>query len=300
MVRAGSHDADPKKTHPADLFAAGFAAGLTITGLLNPYDRALYLSVANRRRFLHPSNWASPYQGIGQSLVSRVISTGLWFPLERLARDALHSHDSKNALPAAAQAALAGQMAGVVNAMLLAPLSMVKYQTWGLPDGERGAASTVRAMYRKAGLSAFFRGLAPTVARDCVFGALRQKLRSEAEQSPALRATGAPPDTLHFVADACSAGVATTLSAPLNYARNTAFATPVEQPVRGIAAALAALARETCSQPSARAGLRHLSRRLNVGWGTARVAGGMALSAFAFEHFSAAAAWARSRAGGGT
>ena len=160
----------PRKQHPADLFAAGFAAGFTITGLLNPYDRALYLSVANRRRFLHPSNWQAPYQGLGQSLVGRVVSTGLWFPLERLARDALRSYDSQGALPPAAHAAVAGQIAGVANAMLLAPLSMLKYQTWGLPDGERSAAATARAMYRSGGASAFFRGLSPTVARDCVFG----------------------------------------------------------------------------------------------------------------------------------
>ena len=127
---------------------------------------------------------------------------------------------------------------------------------------------------------------------------LAQFSAGEAEQSGALRATGAPPATLHFFADACSAGAATALSAPLNYARNAAFATPVEQPPCGMATALASLAREVCAKPSARAGLHHLSRRLNVGWGTVRVAGGMALSAFAFEHFAAAAAWARSRAGG--
>ena len=59
----------------AVLFGAGFAAGVTITGLLNPVDRALFLGVAKKRPFLHPHNWHQPFQGVGQSLISRAIST---------------------------------------------------------------------------------------------------------------------------------------------------------------------------------------------------------------------------------
>ena len=187
---------------------------------------------------MHPKNWSSPYQGLGQSLIGRAVSTGLWFPLERMARDMLMTESSRHSLTPVAEAALAGQLAGAANALLMAPLAMIRYQTWGQPDSERGVLSRARTMYQEAGPSSFYRGLGATVARDCVFGgtfgALRQRLRVEAEHSPAAGATGLPVSALHFAADTCSAGVATTISAPLNYARNMQCAPTLHPSLRAI------------------------------------------------------------------
>ena len=64
-----------KETNPSVLIGAGFAAGVAITGLLNPVDRALFLSVSKRRPFLDRCNWRQPFQGLGQSIVGRAVST---------------------------------------------------------------------------------------------------------------------------------------------------------------------------------------------------------------------------------
>jgi hypothetical protein len=112
---------------PAVLLASGFSAGVCVAGVLNPVDRALFLSIAKRRPFLDPCNWRRPFQGIWQSLVGRAISSGLWFPLERLASQWIR----ETRLPPALAAAAAGQAAGLANACLLAPFSFVKFQTWG-------------------------------------------------------------------------------------------------------------------------------------------------------------------------
>lgn len=111
----------------AVLLASGFAAGVCVAGVLNPVDRALFLSIAKRRTFMDRRNWCRPFQGIWQSLAGRAISSGLWFPLEHLASQSIR----ETRLPPALAAAASGQAAGLANACLLAPVSFVKFQTWG-------------------------------------------------------------------------------------------------------------------------------------------------------------------------
>jgi hypothetical protein len=65
-------------------FICGIAAGVIQAGIFNPYDRALYLSVKDHRAFLHIENWKSPYSGFFQSIGSRAVSGGIYFPLEHL------------------------------------------------------------------------------------------------------------------------------------------------------------------------------------------------------------------------
>ena len=276
-------DAEPSAT---TLLVSGFAAGVAVTGLLNPYDRALFLSVSKRRPFLHACNWRNPYQGLMQSIVSRALSTGSWFPLERLASTTLRSLPATEELPPSAQAAMAGQAAGVANALLLSPMSMVKYQTWGLPEGKRSFYATARKIQRAAGTGAFFRGLHATVCRDCVFGAafgwMRSQLRGRLQEPTATDATGG---ALRFGADMVAAGSATALSSPFNFARNMQFAQPLDQPPTSTLQALRALRLEVTAQPSAAAAARFLASHLYIGWGTLRVAGGMALTAQCFELF---------------
>jgi len=285
----GEPSSDRRRASPSELFGAGFGAGVVTTGVLNPVDRALFLSVAKQRPFLDARNWRRPYQGLAQGLVGRAVSTGLWFPLERIARDAT----SHSGLGDGMSAAVAGQSAGAVNALLLSPLAMVKYQTWGIPEGKRHVLLTARKMYRTAGAAVFFRGLPATVWRDAAFGAVfgysRQKLRALAtDQTPSSTSAA-----VRFVADACAAALATAVSAPFNYARNVQFSQPVTEPALGTSAALAALKRETLAHAPPLERVAFLQRRLNVGWGTLRVACGMAIASWSFERLVGAALWAR-------
>ena len=263
------------------VFASGFFAGVAVTGLLNPIDRALFLSVQKRRPFLDPLNFRRPFQGLGQSLVGRAVSSGLWFPLERLTHQAvtLHAPD----LPPGAAAALAGQTAGVVNATLLSPLSYVKYQTWGVPEGKRSFGRTASKVLHTIGPLGFLRGLPATVLRDAIFGGsfgfLRTRGRATAEKH--LHSVG-DGGGASFAVDVLAAGVATTLSSPLNYARNVQFGAPVSSPSLGTWAAIAGLAQEVRKQPTVGGSMAIALQRTNVGWGTLRVAGGMALTADIF------------------
>ena len=74
-----SHTVNNKKN--SNNIICGFTSGLIVTGLLNPWDKALYLSVKENRKFLSPQNFIRPYEGVIQTAVQRSISSGIWFPL---------------------------------------------------------------------------------------------------------------------------------------------------------------------------------------------------------------------------
>jgi hypothetical protein len=294
---------------PAISVASGFAAGVAVTGLLSPIDRALFLSVTQRRGFLHPGNWRQPFQGLSQSLVGRALSTGMWFPLDRLAAQALRKQHLLGSSPVLAAAA-AGQVAGIISAVLLSPLAFVKYQTWGLPEGARtGVRQTARQIYRQASaaclvsshirppvlprceissLAVFFRGLPATVMRDAAFGAVfgsaRHVARQTAEDNRWLRER-VPQKALQFGADFAAAGAATAISGPLNYARNRQFGAKLTERMPSTYAAVRGLLREAASQPTWRQGTATYLMRTNVGWGTLRVAGGIAITSALFAGF---------------
>lgn len=63
-------------------FTCGMITGVFVAGLFNPYDRALYLSVKERRPFRSRQNFVNPYRGFLQTVGIRAFSGGLWFPLE--------------------------------------------------------------------------------------------------------------------------------------------------------------------------------------------------------------------------
>ena len=254
------------------LLASGFSAGMIVTGILNPVDRALYLTVAKRRRFFHPLNWQHPFQGLAQSIVQRAVSTGVWFPLERLFRECSWAHSCAKVSPGLVDV-VSGQAAGMANAILMSPFAFVKYQTWGLPDGKRSFLRTARKILKTSGTATiFFRGLPATVVRDALFGGCFGWLRSD------LRARGLGGYCSDFVA----AGAATLLSAPANYARNIQYGANWKAPTPSGWGALRNLLMQAGRERTLVLQMFVIFHRTNVGWGTLRVAGGMALTSQLF------------------
>lgn len=61
---------------------AGLVSGVAQAGMLSPLDRALYLSMVERRPLLQRANWAAPYQGILQTISHRTLSGSLYYVLQ--------------------------------------------------------------------------------------------------------------------------------------------------------------------------------------------------------------------------
>lgn len=256
--------------------AGGALVGGLQSALFNPWDRALYLSVKEKRPFLHRDNWRHPWQGWMQTSVQRVVSGGLYFVLQGVTTDAL----DLGSVPAAWRAFTVGLVAGALNGALLNPIAAVKYHQWGSARTWRGS---VAHAWRQGGVHPFFKGITATVSRDAVFGTAYEVGRHRLlHLMPAALHDDA---RAHFAANMLGAAVATMLSSPFNYVRSMQYATPPEQTPRRAGEQLMRLWRNVRAQGPLRAQLGYMQQRLRVGWGTARVAVGMALAQYVFSRF---------------
>lgn len=244
-------------------------AGTLQAGFFNPFDRALYLSVKNHVPFMTKSNFAHPYQGFGQSILCRALSGGLYYPLENYFSSLvpLDSGPWANFL--------AGTAAGMTNALLLNPITAVKYKTWSR-DVSRGMIQEAGSMWRKGGIKPFTNGLYPTLCRDVVFGGMYTYLRLEFQWY------GLPPQ-YQWAGNMVAAALATILSGPLNLARNVQYATLSRRDAPTIQSVFQKLRDETYAKTTNMQKWQHVQSRLRIGWGTARVAVGMAFGQFVYE-----------------
>ena len=279
---------------------AGLLSGLTQSLLFNPWDRALYLSVKEDRRFLHPRNFRNPWRGASQSLGHRALSSGMYWPLVDWllphARSAVgrttaaattttssnsSSSSSTGGTHEMLAKLLAGNGAGAINGAALNWIAATKYRMWGAPETPGGNLfwSTIVRMWRNGGARPFCMGLGPTVARDSVFGGVFMGLRHglmvlvEQREGNSGNTGGGGPLSQSVAVSLAAGACATTASAPLNYARNMQFATSSKEPAQSTIALLRGLARQAKVEPRP---WLFLQRRLRVGWGTLRVAVGMA------------------------
>ena len=284
------------------MIVAGLISGVTVAGIFNPWDRALYLSVLHSRPFLDRANFVAPYTGFYQALFHRTLSGGLYFPLYDYFIPAYAAaftayarrHPESNAHPRNHPILLhflAGNTAGAVSGVVLNQLTAIKYASW---DGNRGFLRTAAGMWAAGGLAPFFKGIAPTVLRDTIFGGVfavtKEMIQRPAEKSlrrrlslPTASPTALPPAyrrALDFVSSLVAGAVGTVASSPLNYVRNIKYGHPPDSQPPSSYQILKQLWTETKSKARP---LSFVQERLRIGWGTARVAVGMAVGYEIYE-----------------
>lgn len=255
-------------------FFCGLTAGVSQAGLFNPFDRALYLSVKNRKNFLHWENFQNPYQGFFQSVGHRALSGGLYYPLEQFFMTLPPVSDTDDC--GAFSNFLAGTAAGSANAFLVNPISAIKYKSWGR-EVNRGMAREAMEMLERGGLRPFFNGLFPTLFRDLVFGGCYTFLRFELQYRFQLSRE------YQWMANFAAAAMATVVSGPFNLARNEQYATRSRHVADTVSVVLTNFVEETKQQNTFSAKCRHVQNRLRLGWGTARVAAGMTFGHFVYD-----------------
>lgn len=184
-----------------DLFCA-VTSGFATAAFFNPWDKALYLSVKERRPFLDRLNWRQPYTGTLQAVASRTLNIGFYFPLESLFHETIYryhptsahvqqafgddSQDSGGAAdprakdgdvvrPRAVTLFAAGYLAGITCAALSHPLTATKYAYWN--GNGQGFWGSLRELYTQGGAVTLYRGFVATMARDSLFGGVYSSLR---------------------------------------------------------------------------------------------------------------------------
>lgn len=265
---------------------AGLTVGAISTGLFNPWDRALYLSLITNRPFFHLQNWLHPWHGMSQTVIQKTLQGGLYFSLQAYFADLVHERFSQTGISPRFERFSVGLAAGLVNGLLMNQLATVKYYAWRRDRGE-GFAEAARGMYQRGGIPPFFKGIHMTAMRDVVFGCAYELIRGFnrdlLEQWTQSRAATDSPHISVFWADMTAAGLATMLSGPFNYIRSVQYASSSEKPMPTTKECLVELWKDVRHQPSVIAQAQRMQQRMRIGWGTARVAIGMAFSQQVFE-----------------
>jgi len=252
---------------------ASLVVGATQACIFNPWDRALYLSVKNGVPFLNKANWVHPFQGFAQAAVHRTLSGGLYFCLQGVVEDMFAARD---VVPSRF---VVGALAGALNGAALNPLSVVKYHCWG-KEGASFVSSAVHLM-KTGGISGFNMGIVATTTRDTIFGCVYESSRK------ALRGMAPDQGVWRLVSDMNAAAFATACSSPVNYARNMKYAALADgTPLPSVATSLRGLVentRLTAKEKGFGASAVFVQRRLQLGWGTARVGIGIGFGQALFD-----------------
>jgi len=271
MASSGNRTAPP--THAKTMFLAGLMSGVTTSVLLNPWDRALYLSFKEKRPFLRRENFHNPFCGVMGATVSKIVSQGMYFPLFDLFHGQYYTEDRPGL-----SKFLAGNSAGVINALLTSPISAIKYRMWGRPCQEGSAyLSTAQMMWHQGGIHPFLRGMYSTVVRDTVWGGTYAALLHLFQTDDAKFSL-----LLSFGTSTVAAMVATVVSAPFNYARNRCFSTPMETRSPSLMTSLQFFFMSVRESPQP---YRFAQQQLGLGWGTLRVGVGMAISSELYSFY---------------
>ena len=211
---------------------------------------------------------------------------------------------------------MAGNTAGAVSGVVLNQLTAIKYASW---ESERGGfLSTARSMWRQGGAAPFMKGIVPTVLRDTIFGGVfalskegcaraLTEVRGKAREAAGQRRRGArPQDTeasaaaaiaisrwsdrhqgaIEFLSSLIAGALGTVASSPFNFVRNIKYGWPASDRPPTSAAILGGLRHDAAQRRRDEGLWRSLSflqERLRIGWGTARVAVGMAVGYEIYE-----------------
>lgn len=253
----------------------GVSTGLIQTVIFNPVDRALYLHVKDDTSFLARSNWLNPYHGVFNALGNRVIQYGFYYNIVDWYLQLFHSRYpgmGKNT-----SRILTGVATGITTAVMLNPISCVKYHAWGTDLDLRVVS---REMYKEAGLNSFARGLGTTAMRDSVFSALYLLGKRFSDKK-------FTDNKSRFVANSLVSCVATVVTAPINYVRNMKYASGYmnsNPTARDIYKDL--FRQQPAYSGSLTPVLHYYTHRLAIGWGTLRVGVGIASGQYIFDSLS--------------
>jgi hypothetical protein len=248
-------------------FTSGICTGIINTYIFNPYDKALYMMVKTETSFFTRTNWTKPYCGVTQSLAHRVISYGLYFPFMDMYKNKLNKYYNGTDIN---KTIIAGSLSGSTIGLLINPVNLIKTQNWN-NNTSIGLITLGKQIIDKYGYLRLMRGIGYTIVRDnvfCVsFAGLAYYYNSEKK----------------LLNDVLIGSCSTTLSAPINYFRSNVLFAPLNDKAPTIKKIYTDLILDTNKQTNKISYVA--TQKFCIGWGTLRVAFGMAMSRQLYELF---------------
>ncbi len=272
---------------------SGLLTGTFCSGVFNPWDRALYLSVTHKRAFLSWSNFSSPYHGFLQAVTQRAFLGSVYYIAQGELKNNMHPYLREQLhLSESTTQFCIGTTAGSINGLLTNWLSAVKYHAWS--DKNHTFISSFNDMLSRGRYRTFMKGTFATMLRDTTFGGIyevtRHLMRTYIPKPKDISAdqNGREPQAvssqLEFFSNSTAAGIAAIASGPFNYVRSVQYGTPPDKTPPNTWQALKDVWQESKDHIDKKFGkLRFFQERFRVGWGTARVSVGMAVGQKVFD-----------------
>jgi hypothetical protein len=273
---------------PASLakdFISGMISGAFTSAALNPWDRAVYLSITNKRDFLMRVNFTKPYHGATQAIAQRAVFGSAYYLAQGQLRSKLVPYLRRDQfMPEPMIQMLVGVCAGSMHGFMTSSMALVKAQTWG--NETNSFVLCVKNMYKISGYKAFMRGMTTSITRDAIHGSTYELCRHLLRDQVAARHTDRDtPRSLLFASDTVAAFAGTIASAPINYARSLKFATAPHLNAPSMADTLKAAWKDSKSHSDKPFGrLRFFQSRFCIGVTTMRAAVGMGLGQQVFDY----------------
>jgi hypothetical protein len=255
--------------NPASGLIASVGSGVGGAIAFNWFDKAQYLAIKHKRPFFRHVNFERPMQGTLNSITSKIISNGLYFFWIDYFRDNINKHT--NLSPVKTEF-LAGNISGILTAVVSNPISAVKYRNW---DKQWPASKVISRMYSDNGIKPFFKGTMSRIYRDSTFSCVYVMSHYYGKKQLG--------DTRWlFLSDNLAVMGATIISSPFNYTMNRMYAV---KPYEQCPSTMTFLRKLYYGAIKQERPLVYVINRMHVGVGTVRISLGITISHRMYNYF---------------
>lgn len=172
-------------------FTSGLGAGFISAIIFNPIDKAIYLSTTKDLKITNSNVWKGLYKGSSLSILTRIITSGLYFSYIDYYSSILNSNLQVATITAG-------------SCLITNPLQIIKFKSW---YSDSSITDTYLNIKNKFGYKGFMIGGSSLFMRDLVFNYIYLSLKKKDEH-------------LNNIGGVCLALVAV---APLNLIKNKKY-----------------------------------------------------------------------------
>jgi hypothetical protein len=259
---------------------------VAVTMVMNPFDKALYLSTALNRPFFSKSNFLRPYKGALPTIVQKMTFGSTYYIFQGIMQDNCDETLIRKYHCSSTEVAfINGIVAGSINCLISNPFSAIKYHSWNPIKG--GFIQCAGEMWKAGRFEPFFRGITDGSLRDLLGCAAYEITRGFLRE----HAAGKKSEEAHkklfnagFFCDMAGAAAGTVIGGPFNFTRNEKYHAPSDKQPPATKDIIHQVWNEAKANPQKMLGKTgFFLHRFNVGWGTVLTAIKMASSQLVFD-----------------
>jgi hypothetical protein len=252
-------------------FAYSAFTGGAVGCVFHPWDRALHLSILNKKPFFLKANFTKPMQGVSLVMLFKPFTSGSYLFLQSELQQHLKPALLANKQSESTANILIGLTSGSLEGMLKTPCNAMKAYCWNHP-GISTFHNIAEMIRQPKGPRFLVAGGGNTMQRDAVFGSVYEFTRGKLRNLIDTKAySSGQVMGWNFISDGLAAGMATISCSPWNLSRIlNQSKKPQDKPISSTQV-IRQLYHETMAQTTFKAKRKYLFTSLGIGPGTLRV-----------------------------